>query len=79
MKDKYKESCINCDNFAWWDGDYCCIAKFLILQNSPKGKFTEEILKTMKTSDDYCENYSKVKKEFNAYEEPFNTFLESLV
>ena len=78
MKDKYKESCINCDNFAWWDGDYCCIIKFLILQNSPKGEFTKEILGTMKTSDDYCENYSKVKKELNAYEEPFNEFLESL-
>jgi len=61
MKQKTLGNCINCKHFAWWDGDYCCTAKMIILQHSPKGDFTEEILKNMKTSDE-CEDYDKATK-----------------
>lgn len=72
-----KENCINCNNFAWWDGDYCCIAKFLILQESPKGEFTKEILQTMKTSEE-CIDYKKRKGKKNIYENSFINFINNL-
>ena len=44
-----RECCINCRHFAWWDGDYCCLSKFTILEEGetiPDNRSKEE-----------CENY----------------------
>lgn len=69
-------NCINCENFAWWDGDYCCLAKMIILQSSPKGYFEEEILKNIKTSDE-CIGYTKsYNKSHEMYEHAFNEFMQ---
>lgn len=46
-----KQHCTNCQYFAWWDGDYCCTAKMIILQNSDDGKLNKELL------GDICEEY----------------------
>lgn len=27
-----KDCCINCENFCYWDGDYCCFPHFMIHQ-----------------------------------------------
>ena len=78
--DVNSKKCINCDYFVWWDGDYCCIREFTILQNSPHGEFTEEILRTMKLADGelrYCPYYKKAKSEtHSSYEEAYEKFLE---
>ena len=50
------KNCFNCDNFTWWDGDYCCIKKWAILQSSPDGRLTEEIIPNIKNSDE-CVDY----------------------
>lgn len=71
-----KESCINCEHFAWWDGDYCCVLRFKILCESPDGEFTDEILKRMETSKT-CNDYNAAtKKHAELYEEPFLKFLK---
>ena len=43
------KNCIDCENFTWWDGDYCCICDFSVLCRSKDGEFNEDILKTIKT------------------------------
>ena len=71
-------NCINCENFAWWDGDYCCLKKMLILQSSPNGNFEEEFLKTMKSSDE-CANYSKSDDEMHKiYENTFDKLMQKI-
>ena len=48
-----ENNCLNCENFAFWDGDYCCLAKFVILDEGDENNdFTEDILRTMKTEDE---------------------------
>lgn len=33
MKDfTHIDCCINCENFCFWDGDYCCLPNFMIHQ-----------------------------------------------
>ena len=72
--------CINCNNFAWWDGDYCCLKNNIILQVSPKGEFTEEILNTIKSPDSevhYCPDYEITRDALgNLYEDAYIDFLE---
>lgn len=75
MYKEVKENCINCNNFAWWDGDYCCLSKRLILQPSPDGEFSSEILKTIQTSDE-CIDYDK--SENSVYENSFINFINNL-
>ncbi|MBP5455228.1 MAG: hypothetical protein J6Y37_01865 [Paludibacteraceae bacterium] len=71
-----KESCINCEHFGWWDGDYCCVLKFRVLCDSPNGEFTDDILKNLKTPKT-CNSYIQANaKHAELYEEPFLKFLE---
>ena len=70
------KNCLNCEKFTWWDNDYCCTKDFTILCESDKfGNFTEDILKTMKTSDT-CKNWKKNKSDFyvKMYKEKFDKF-----
>lgn len=39
-----EHNCINCSNFGWWDGDYCCVKHMKILQESHGGDFNDDIL-----------------------------------
>ena len=48
---KPNQHCTNCQHFVWWDADYCCTAKMIILQNSDDGKLNKELL------GDICEEY----------------------
>lgn len=78
--DANSKKCINCDYFVWWDGDYCCIKNFEILQTSPNGEFTEEILNTMRLADGdirYCPDYKHTNnKRQKEYENAYSKFLE---
>ena len=75
MKDfTYKDCCINCENFCFWDGDYCCFPNFKIHQYNityypeydtkpNKGYFSDnrmfgDIDNTMVLGKD-CEDYHK--------------------
>ena len=75
MKDfTHIDCCINCENFCFCDGDYCCLPNFMIhqynvtnypeLDNKPnKGFFSDsrmfrDIDRTMKLGKD-CEDYHK--------------------
>lgn len=69
-------NCINCENFTWWDGDYCCLKKMLILQSSPNGEFNDDILRNMKYSDN-CMDYTKTaNKSHEIYETAFNEYVK---
>ena len=73
------ENCINCDNFCWWDGDYCCLAKMVILDYSDgNGGFTKEILQTMKTSDECIDYVKSFSEKRNIYQEKFDEFMKGL-
>ena len=41
-------TCITCENFDWWDGDWCCLENFLILGTSSSlGEFREDIFNSI--------------------------------
>ena len=65
-----ENNCTKCKHFAWWDGDYCCLLKNLILQESPDGKFNTDILIALKLNKN-CENF---EGENTSFEESFNEF-----
>ena len=70
------DNCISCEHFAWWDGDFCCCENMKILQLSPKGEFTPEILKNIKNSED-CSDYKESENKIRSiYEEAFKKFLD---
>ena len=48
--------CKECDNFTWWDGDYVCILKWMILQESEHGEIDES-----KLIDEDCVDFIKAK------------------
>ena len=68
-------SCITCQLFVWWDGDYCCMKKLKILQESKDGKFTKDILISLKLNKD-CQDYKEYKESI--YKESFEEFLNNL-
>lgn len=75
-----ENNCLNCENFAFWDGDYCCLSNFTILCESNKnGDFTNDILHTLKTKDD-CVDWKKNESDFHIklYKEKYDKFLNLL-
>lgn len=66
------ENCINCEHFAWWDGDYCCMRTLMIIQPSPEGDFSAVIFKKLKTPKT-CPYYEKTA--VGGYEKVYQEFL----
>lgn len=52
------KNCITCHNFAWWDGDYCCIKKLKILCNAPNGEMNSDMKIALKMNKD-CRGWEK--------------------
>lgn len=61
------DCCLNCKNFTWWDGDYCCVSDMKIHQfgfgNQNGGYFgttymNEDIDNTMKIKEE-CDDWEK--------------------
>lgn len=75
---KTEKNCISCENFAWWDGDYCCVWKFKILCESKNGEFTKDILKNIKTSET-CKAYRRGSKKIaNMHKDAYEKFLKQI-
>lgn len=69
-------NCISCQHFCWWDGDYCCSRKMRILQESDKGEFTIDILKSLEKNKN-CIDYLKASSKITEmYLSAFNDFLK---
>lgn len=68
-----KKNCINCENFAWWDGDYCCVRKTKLLQHSPGGDFTKDIFIALNLNKN-CNEYKDYQSDI--YIKSFNDFLK---
>lgn len=74
--DKVEKNCINCGNFAWWDGDYCCLSKMKILCSSPKGEMNEDILTSMDVNKK-CKDWKKAQEfQYKMYKEAFDDFIK---
>lgn len=72
-----EKNCINCSNFAWWDGDYCCTAKLKILQNSPDGKINDDMLMALKLNRN-CNSWNEAGEKIREmHEEAFNDYLKT--
>jgi len=72
-----KKNCLNCQSFAWWDGDYCCVEKFKILQESKKGEFNDQILTSIEENKD-CKKWKKANDKIREmHMEAFNNFLKN--
>lgn len=71
----HKSSCLTCNGFCWWDGDYCCTMKMKIHQYGyPNGIwFNRDIDKTMETPET-CEDYSY--RHHERYPESENEYIE---
>lgn len=75
-KGNVKKCCLNCIHFAWWEGDFCCIPEFKIIQADPdnNGLMTEELEKNMKTPAN-CEDYEYREERYSKdYEEEYKKF-----
>lgn len=69
-----EKNCITCANFAWWDGDYCCMKKLAIICESKDGSFSDELMANIKINDgcsDHKDSYGEHKEMltelFNKY------------
>ena len=59
-KTKKIPKCLKCHSFAWWDGEYCCVAKMLIFnQLRKKGMFDDELIKAIKKEAHNCEDFDR--------------------
>lgn len=66
-------SCVRCEHFALWDGDFCCTKKMRILQEAPDGKFNKDIILALKLNSG-CESY-KDNGDDSLYMKDFREFL----
>ena len=67
------KTCISCEHFAWWDGDYCCLKKMRILQPSKDGHFGDDILAVLNRHRK-CRSYNR-KEGKNIYLDALFDFL----
>lgn len=84
-KGRVRKCCLTCNNFAYWDGDYACVTKFLLLQNGICGKIggyhdpawiTSQLEKNMKFANE-CKDYEDSGHPFTEdYIEEFKKYRE---
>lgn len=77
MKFDINRNCVNCDHFAWWDGDYCCVKKLKILQQSKNGEFNNDIIKSLEYYKD-CSDWEEMYLPAQIYVEPFKEYLKNI-
>lgn len=70
-----RKTCASCANFAWWDGDYCCLADFKILHEAPDGYFTMDMIPVIEKGKK-CKNYER--GHIPIYEEEYEKFLKEI-
>lgn len=72
-----ENNCLNCQNFTWWDNDYCCLAKFLILCESDEDwNFSDDILKTLCSADECIDwKMDEINTYLERYREKYNEFI----
>lgn len=68
-----RKTCASCENFAWWDGDYCCLADFKILCESKNGYFAKDMIPIIEKGKK-CKNYKR--SDIPMYEEDYEKFLK---
>ena len=71
-----ESTCIDCVFFTWWDGDFCCMKRQKILQESKDGKFSKDILNVLEKNKN-CEDFKLEDLPFNLYRDQFKEFLEN--
>ena len=63
-----KDCCLNCCNFSFWDGDYCCVSHMQIHQYGFDIHYypymNEDIDNTMETPET-CKDYSKFNNDIS--------------
>ena len=70
-----EKNCLNCKSFCWWDGDYCCIEKGLILCESLKGFMNEGILISLENNKN-CKHWKLGdKSHIDVYMKSYNDFI----
>ena len=71
-----EKRCINCEGFAWWDGDYCCVKKFKLFCESKDGTYSDELVEAINKEKD-CDEYNYVDSPVaKMYEEEYEKFLK---
>ena len=71
-------TCITCEHFDWWDGDWCCLKKFKILSHSwETGEMRKDLLETIETRET-CEDYKEEHSERPGYVEEYTKLIEKL-
>ena len=71
-----EHSCLTCEHFAWWDGDYCCIDKFKILMPAPRGNFNKDMIDVLKNKQQ-CKRHKKSMGGMSSiYVKQFEKFLK---
>lgn len=69
-----KKCCLNCQGFAYWDGDYCCVPNMKILQyGNGKIWMNEDLIRTMEYNKD-CEDY-----EYTSYHKHYEEEYRKLI
>lgn len=71
--------CLKCSSFAWWDGDYVCVAKFKILNDvHNEHMFDDNLIKTIKKCQENCDEFkpSSNKLMLDMYKEEYRKWKE---
>lgn len=62
------DTCITCQHFAWWDGDYCCMSKMKVIQHGDT--FSEGIEAKIKPCEEFSyDEKAPYKEEYKRYQE----------
>lgn len=73
-----EKHCTNCEHFAWWDGDYCCVWKMKIIEKSENGAFWCPFPQDFQEdfNADKCEDYYFSEKPI--YRKPYLDFINEI-
>lgn len=77
---EFKKHCTNCRHFSWWDGDYTCIWKMKIIEESENGAFWCPFPQPSQNdfNADKCLDYTWIDENERIYELPYQEFLKGL-
>lgn len=70
-----RKCCLNCQGFAFWDGDYCCVPNMSIHQFGNGDIYMNEDIDNTMQTDETCEEYEYSNKH-PEYEEEYKKFKE---
>ena len=75
-----KPKCFECQYFAWWDGDYCCIppeGRWKIITPSKNGVLTDKSVEDITLAAKDCKVFKeRENKKLNIYNDAWEEYIK---